>query len=126
MSVINKADVTIEFTKGKGPGGQHRNKTSSAVRAVHLPTGITVFIDGRDQHKNKRKALCGLEQCVREGIESEKAKKKKLHRDFKIHNTKIIRTYDFSRGTAKDHRSRKTASLKNVLEKGRLDLMRGK
>ncbi len=121
--MIKKTDIVFEFTKGKGPGGQHRNKTSSAVRATHAPTGITVFIDGRDQHKNKRKAIRVLDQRVCDAMEAEIAKKKKLHRDHKIHNTKTVRTYDFSRGVVTDHRSKRVASLKNVLEKGRLDLL---
>lgn len=54
---MNKKDVKIETFRGKGKGGQHKNKTDSCVRATHIPTGISVTIDGRDQHKNKREAL---------------------------------------------------------------------
>jgi len=62
--VLPKKDVKIERTKGKGPGGQHRNKTESMIKATHIPTGITVSIDGRHQHKNKKLALKELEERV--------------------------------------------------------------
>jgi peptide chain release factor 1 len=123
MSIPLK-DISFEYTKGKGPGGQHRNKTCSAVRATHKPTGITAYVDGRDQHKNKRAAIKMLEKRVAQAKREENAAKKKADRDFKIHNTETIRTYDFSRGIVKDHRTKKTASLKNILDKGKLDLLR--
>jgi peptide chain release factor 1 len=117
-------DISFEYTKGKGPGGQHRNKTCSAVRATHIPTGVTAYVDGRDQHKNKRKAIKTLEKRIVQAKQAARAKEKKADRDYKIHNTETIRTYDYSRGIVKDHRTKKTASLKNILDKGKLDLLR--
>jgi peptide chain release factor 1 len=117
-------DISFEYTKGKGPGGQHRNKTCSAVKATHKPTGTTAYVDGRDQHKNKRQAIKMLEQRIAQAKREAKAADKKAHRDFKIHNTKTIRTYDYSRGIVKDHRTGKKASLKNIIDKGKLDLLR--
>lgn len=122
--VIKESDCKIEFTKGKGPGGQHRNKTSSAVKATHIPTGITAFADGRDQHKNKRRALLVLSQRLRQATMDAAAASKKSGRDHRIHNTPTIRTYDFKRNVVKDHRTKKTASIKNILEKAQLDLLR--
>ena len=122
--LLRPDDIKIAFTKGKGPGGQHKNKTSSAVRATHIPTGISVFIDGRDQHKNKKRALKLLEERVQKSFDDEKAALKKQHRDKKIHERDIIRTYDFGKGLVKDHRSKKTASIKNILDKGKLDLLK--
>jgi protein subunit release factor A len=123
MSIPSK-DISFEYTKGKGPGGQHRNKTCSAVRAKHIPTGITAYVDGRDQHKNKRAAIKMLEKRVAQAKREVNAAKKKADRDHKIHNTETIRTYDYSRGEVKDHRTGKKASLKNILDKGKLDLLR--
>jgi peptide chain release factor 1 len=117
-------DISFEYTKGKGPGGQHRNKTCSAVRATHIPTGITAYVDGRDQHKNKRAAIKELEKRVKQAKHDARAAEKKAHRDHAIHNTETIRTYDFSRGEVKDHRTGKRASLKNILDKGKIDLLR--
>jgi peptide chain release factor 1 len=121
--MLYRQDLRIEYTRGKGAGGQHKNKTSSCVKITHLPTGIQVMEDGRDQHKNKKVALKKLEAR----LESEKmralAKKKKADRDHKIHNSVIIRTYDYTRNVVVDHRTEKTAPLKRVMKKGRIDLL---
>ena len=59
--VIDPADVRIEAFRAGGPGGQHQNKTESAVRAVHVPTGLTVVVrDNRSQHRNRATALARL------------------------------------------------------------------
>jgi protein subunit release factor A len=55
--MLKKSDLKIETMRGQGPGGQHRNKTDSCVRILHVPTGISVISNGRCQHKNKRKCL---------------------------------------------------------------------
>jgi len=123
--MIPKKDIKIEYTKGKGPGGQHKNKTSSMVRITHKPTGIVVTVDGRHQHKNRRAALAELERRLRESKRQQQAAHKKAHRDAKIHDHTVVRTYDFSRGVVKDHRTGKTASLKNILDKGKLGLLHG-
>ena len=121
---LNKKDIKIERTKGQGPGGQHRNKTESMIKAIHIPTGISVSIDGRNQHSNKRKALKELEVRVNEHFQQIKADDKKAHRDKKIKERNIIRTYNFKTQVVKDHRTGKTASIKNVVGKGRIDLLR--
>ena len=118
-------DLQIEFIKGnKHCGGQHRNSTNSACRITHLPTGISAFCDDRNQHTSKKKARTVLERRLKDAEAEEKAKDKKAHRDWKIHNMETVRTYHYVRGVVKDHRTGKTASLKEVLEKGNLDLLK--
>lgn len=111
--------------RGTGPGGQHRNKTESCVRATHIPTGISVVVDERSQHTSKRKALKELERRLIEQGREKKAAARKARRDERIHDKSYIRTYDFKSGLVRDHRSGKTASVKDVLIKGRLDLLYG-
>ncbi len=54
---LKDAELEVTTQRGHGKGGQHQNKTDSAVRMRHIPTGLAVFINGRDQHSNKREAL---------------------------------------------------------------------
>lgn len=124
MFRVKKKDLKIEYMRGTGPGGQHRNKTDSACRITHIPTGISAYADERSQHHSRKKAMAELEQRIRQAKLDKQAEAKKTRRDHAIHNTERIRTYDFSRGVVTDHRTGKTASLKNILEKGRLDLLR--
>ncbi len=63
--MINKKDLKIETLKGKGKGGQRKNKVETAVRITHLPTGITAYVDGREQAKNKKLALKEIEQRLK-------------------------------------------------------------
>ncbi len=64
-SLFDLSDVVFQTTKGSGPGGQHRNKTESAVRAIHQPTNTVVFCqNGRSQHGNKAEAIKLLKRKV--------------------------------------------------------------
>lgn len=114
----------FRYTKGTGPGGQHKNKTCSCVIAKHEPTGIEVRVDGRHQHQNKKAAIKNLDIEVTKYQESLKAASKKARRDHAIHNETRIRTYDYSRGLVTDHRTGKTATIKDILGKGLLDKLR--
>ena len=118
-------DVTFEYTRGTGPGGQHKNKTNSCVVATHVPTGIQARVDGRKQGSNKKKAIKELERRVNEMVDQKAADYKKQQRDERIKDQTTRRTYDFSRGEVKDHVSGKRASIKQILGKARLDLMWG-
>lgn len=120
---IPSKDLKIEFMRGQGPGGQHKNKTASACRVTHIPTGISAYVDTRSQHHSKRMAMQELESRLINKQKKEVASKKKARRDHAIHERNIIRTYDFKKQTVKDHRSKKTARLKSVLN-GNLDLLR--
>jgi peptide chain release factor 1 len=120
---IDKSDLKVETMRGTGPGGQHRNKTDSAVRITHIPTGTTAYADERSQHKSRRLAMQELRQRLRQKVETARAARKKARRDKVIHERDIIRTYDYKSGMVRDHRTRKKASLKDVLEKGRIELL---
>lgn len=81
---MDRKDIKFETMRGKGPGGQHRNKTDSTVRATHIPTGISVMVDGRKQSANKRVAVKELEKRLREMKQAKLADNKKAKRDEKI------------------------------------------
>lgn len=121
---IDKSKYKVETMRGTGPGGQHRNKTDSACRITHIETGTIAYADERSQHHSKKVAWEELQRKLQNIKEEEKAQQKKDKRDYAIHNTKTIRTYDFKSGLVKDHRSKKTASIKDVLGKGNIDLLK--
>jgi len=120
---IPKSDLYVETMRGKGPGGQHKNKTDSAVRITHKPTGIVVYVDGRKQSQNKSKAMRELKKRLKQKEKDEHAAAKKALRDKKIKETQAVRTYDYTRGIVTDRRTKKQASLKHVMDKGRVDLL---
>lgn len=119
--IFSEKDVTITTTRGTGPGGRHRNSTESCIIAVHEPTGIKVKVDGRNQHLNKKNAIKQLRNKVEKYFAKIDADKKKSDRDKKIKENKYVRTYDYKRQETKNHRTGKTANLKDVL-RGKLDL----
>lgn len=123
MGVIDPKDVRIETMRGTGPGGQNRNKRETTVRATHIPTGISAYADGRNQGQNKKKAMAVLAERVAAAATLKRSRERKARRDQAIHDTTTIRTYNFSRGTVKDHRTGAVASIKEVLGKGRFDLL---
>lgn len=105
---LNPADLRIDTFRASGAGGQHINKTDSAVRVVHLPTGIVAECqDGRSQHANKAKALQVLEARLQEKERSERAAKEAATRKGLIGSgdrSDRIRTYNFPQGRLTDHR----------------------
>lgn len=121
---MHKKDLKIEYMKGTGPGGQNKNKLQTACRITHLPTGISAYADERKRKTSYKKAMKVIEQRLKDAVAEEEAARKKSRRDHVIHNTERIRTYDYSRGVVTDHRTGKKASLKDVLGKGKIDLLR--
>ncbi|MGV3499095.1 MAG: peptide chain release factor 1, partial [Hydrogenophaga sp.] len=122
---INPADLRIDTFRASGAGGQHINKTDSAVRVTHLPTGITAECqDGRSQHSNKAKALQVLAARLREKDRAERAAKEAATRKGLIGSgdrSDRIRTYNFPQGRLTDHRINLTIyQLTSVME-GELD-----
>lgn len=123
---LPEAEVEIGYTTGTGPGGQHRNKTASCVRAVHKATGIVVVIDGRDQHHNKRQALRILAARVQARRQAEKDAAYGANRKAQWGGGgrgDKVRTYNFLESRAVDHRlGTKTSQIKEVM-KGRFELL---
>ncbi len=123
---LNMSEVEVQTQRGSGPGGQHRNKTDSAVRMRHKPTGITVFIDGRDQSQNKRKAFEILSMRVNTHYYEQARSAYSAEKKDQIGNgdrTGRIRTYNFKNNFIYDHRTGiKTSNVKEIM-KGRLDLL---
>jgi len=105
---LNPADLRIDTFRASGAGGQHINKTDSAVRVVHLPTGIVAECqDGRSQHSNKAKALQVLQARIQEKERSERAAREAAERKGLIGSgdrSDRIRTYNFPQGRLTDHR----------------------
>ena len=105
---INPADLRIDTYRASGAGGQHINKTESAVRITHIPTGIVAECqDGRSQHGNKAQALKVLTARIHEKDRSERAAKDAAERKGLIGSgdrSDRIRTYNFPQGRLTDHR----------------------
>jgi len=122
---INPADLRIDTFRASGAGGQHINKTDSAVRVVHLPTGIVAECqDGRSQHANKAKALQVLQARIHEKERSERAAKEAAERKGLIGSgdrSDRIRTYNFPQGRLTDHRINLTLYKLLYVMEGDLD-----
>jgi peptide chain release factor 1 len=122
---INPADLRIDTFRASGAGGQHVNKTDSAVRMTHLPTGIVVECqDERSQHKNRSRAmsllrakLLAAEQEKREAAQAQSRKLQVGSGD----RSERIRTYNFPQGRVTDHRINLTLYQIEEIMDGRLD-----
>ncbi len=105
---INPADIRIDTFRASGAGGQHINKTDSAVRITHIPTGIVVECqDDRSQHKNKASALKVLAARIKDVQLREQQAKEAATRKSLIGSgdrSERIRTYNFPQGRVTDHR----------------------
>lgn len=121
---MNDRDLSIRWTKGTGPGGQNKNKLETCCVLTHKPTGETVTVDGRKRSQNLKRAKAIMKRRLVTLVEEERARKRKARRDEAIHNSERIRTYDFSRNLVTDHRTGKKASIKDILEKGKIDKLR--
>ncbi len=127
--VINPAEIRIDTFRASGAGGQHINKTDSAVRITHLPTGIVVECqDDRSQHKNKAQALAVLgarikDRQLREQMAQEAATRKTLIGSGD--RSERIRTYNFPQGRVTDHRINLTLYKIDSIMDGDLDELVG-
>ncbi|MEZ7912997.1 MAG: peptide chain release factor 1 [Propionivibrio sp.] len=122
---INPADIRIDTFRASGAGGQHIQKTDSAVRIVHLPTGIVVECqDGRSQHKNKAQAMSVLVARIRDMQEREQHARIASERKSLIGSgdrSERIRTYNFPQGRVTDHRINLTLYKIDMIMDGDLD-----
>jgi peptide chain release factor 1 len=122
---LNPADLRIDTFRASGAGGQHINKTDSAVRITHIPTGIVAECqDDRSQHRNKAKALQVLAARIREKERSERAAKEAATRKGLIGSgdrSDRIRTYNFPQGRVTDHRINLTLYKLQFVMEGELD-----
>ncbi|WP_444907466.1 peptide chain release factor 1 [Microbulbifer sp. SSSA008] len=105
---INKADLRVDTYRASGAGGQHVNKTDSAVRLTHIPTGIVVECqDERSQHKNKAKAMALLQAKLNTAQETAAAQEISDARRSLVGSgdrSERIRTYNYPQGRVTDHR----------------------
>ncbi|MBA2962403.1 MULTISPECIES: peptide chain release factor 1 [Ramlibacter] len=122
---INPADLRIDTFRASGAGGQHINKTDSAVRVTHIPTGIVAECqDDRSQHRNKAKALQVLAARIQDKERTERAAKEAATRKGLIGSgdrSDRIRTYNFPQGRVTDHRINLTLYKLSFVMEGDLD-----
>ena len=122
---INPVDIRIDTFRASGAGGQHINKTDSAIRVTHLPTGIVVECqDDRSQHKNKAQALSVLAARINDLQIRERQQKEAATRKTLVGSgdrSERIRTYNFPQGRVTDHRINLTLYKLSQVMEGELD-----
>ncbi|MGX4676416.1 peptide chain release factor 1 [SAR92 clade bacterium H246] len=125
---INKGDLRVDTFRASGSGGQHVNKTDSAIRLTHLPTGMVVECqDERSQHKNRAKAMAVLQARLDSAQDDAAAKEQSEQRKSLVGSgdrSERIRTYNFPQGRVTDHRINLTLyKLAEVMEGSLGDLV---
>lgn len=122
---INKGDLRVDTFRASGSGGQHVNKTDSAIRLTHLPSGIVVECqDERSQHKNKAKAMALLQAKLQSSAEAEQHQEQSDARRNLVGSgdrSEKIRTYNYPDGRITDHRIKLTLYKLNDVMAGDLD-----
>jgi peptide chain release factor 1 len=124
---INPAELRIDTFRASGAGGQHVNKTDSAIRITHLPSGIVVECqDERSQHKNRSRAMSLLKARLRDAEQQRRDAEEARSRRLQVGSgdrSERIRTYNFPQGRVTDHRIELTLyQLEDIMD-GRLDAL---
>lgn len=121
---INKADLRVDTFRASGAGGQHVNKTDSAIRLTHIPTGVVVECqDERSQHKNRARAMSLLSARLKNAQEEVAAKSAADERRNLVGSgdrSERIRTYNYPQGRVTDHRINLTLYKLNEVMEGAL------
>ena len=122
---IDPSDLRIDLYRASGAGGQHVNKTESAVRITHVPTGVVVACqDEKSQHKNKAKAMKVLKSRILDAMQAEQHAKMAADRKSQVGSgdrSERIRTYNFPQGRCTDHRVNLTLYKLEAIMQGELD-----
>jgi peptide chain release factor 1 len=122
---IDPSDLRIDLFRASGAGGQHVNKTESAVRITHIPTGVVVSCqDEKSQHKNKAKAMKVLQSRLLDALQAEQDAKTAADRKSQVGSgdrSERIRTYNFPQGRCTDHRVGLTLYKLEAIMQGDLD-----
>jgi peptide chain release factor 1 len=122
---INPADLRIDTYRSSGAGGQHVNKTDSAIRITHVPSGIVVECqDERSQHKNRSRAMSLLKARLLAAEQERQQKAQALSRKLQVGSgdrSERIRTYNFPQGRVTDHRINLTLYKIDAIMNGGLD-----
>ncbi len=122
---INPADLKVDTFRASGAGGQHVNKTDSAIRITHLPSGIVVECqEERSQHKNRAKALALLQARLLAAEQERQAAERAESRRLQVGSgdrSERIRTYNFPQGRVTDHRINLTLYKLEEIMQGELD-----
>ena len=122
---INPADLRIDLFRSSGAGGQHVNKTESAVRLTHIPTGVVVACqEGKSQHKNKAQAMKLLQSRIYEQMQSRQQAEVAADRKSQVGSgdrSERIRTYNFPQGRCTDHRIGLTLYKLEAIMQGDVD-----
>lgn len=126
---INPSDLKVDTFRASGAGGQHVNKTDSAIRITHLPTGVVVECqDERSQHKNRAKAMGLLQAKLLEAEERKQREARQTERRNLVgtgDRSERIRTYNFPQGRLTDHRINLTLYKLSDIMEGNLDSVVG-
>ncbi|WP_206484205.1 peptide chain release factor 1 [Thalassotalea sp. G2M2-11] len=124
---INKADLRIDTFRASGAGGQHVNKTDSAIRITHIPTGVVVECqDQRSQHKNRAQAMSVLQARLQQAEDEKRRDEEESSRRSLVASgdrSERIRTYNYPQGRMTDHRINLTLYRLNEVIEGNLQLV---
>lgn len=124
---INSADLRTDTYRASGAGGQHINKTDSAVRITHIPTGVVVECqDERSQHKNRAKAMALLKSRILNAQQTKQQKEQADTRKSLVGSgdrSERIRTYNYPQGRLTDHRINLTIYQLNEILEGHLSMV---